>query len=490
MKRRKRVKEAELSSSSVTGQYKKSDESSSDNDRSRLNERCGGKENVVNGSVHGVSTGGSLFNLTELFEKKSRIPNPWNTLRRSKHQSSDVTQRNETLRPNSKIKNDVRLKNLQKLDLYRSSPSILGPDLNFKTVNKRRSEGDKYFPSLLETGADVLQYTNWDTYGSLITLNFGDDDRIYKPEFKQRDQFPQVKETNGFMENSTIIPTSDCESDIYEELTENEDSGTFCDSDSGISSLYETIIKYQSLPGTSSNRNSFVLPETIKETDHELDNDNVSLENHLQKLKVDPKLVHIFQRNYIMVYTSHVFAMEFDVLTKVPVWNNSLIRVQENVSEIKRAMLKTVTRQQQFLRTTLTRMKTEKATVDDFLRSLADCLINDASNKLVKKYNRFVDQIDSLVNLLYGLELKIANLSNSGKPMNDVDQWKTRLQEALAIKVMHDESLNMIVNHLETNNQHLFRDQIKLKQKLICEIRLLNQELYYLEMQLRILFMY
>ena len=48
----------------MTGQYKKSDESSSDNDRSRLNERCGGKENVVNGSVHGVSTGGSLFNLT------------------------------------------------------------------------------------------------------------------------------------------------------------------------------------------------------------------------------------------------------------------------------------------------------------------------------------------------------------------------------------------------------------------------------------------
>ena len=48
----------------MTGQYKKSDESTSDNDRSKVNERCGEKENVVNASVHCVSTGGSLFNLT------------------------------------------------------------------------------------------------------------------------------------------------------------------------------------------------------------------------------------------------------------------------------------------------------------------------------------------------------------------------------------------------------------------------------------------
>ena len=58
-----RVKEAELSSSCVTGQYRKSDESTSDNDRSKVNERCGGKENIVNATVHLVSKTGSLFNL-------------------------------------------------------------------------------------------------------------------------------------------------------------------------------------------------------------------------------------------------------------------------------------------------------------------------------------------------------------------------------------------------------------------------------------------
>jgi hypothetical protein len=260
-----------------------------------------------------------------LFEKKSRIPNPWNTLRRSKHQSSDLAPKQEALKQNSQKynnKNEIRLKNLQKHELYQSSPSLLGPDLHFKTVNKRRSEGDKYFPSLLETGADVLQFTSkmisklglviisflsdWDTYGSLITLNFRDDDRVFKP--KRRDtfsfdvtasnrKFSYEKEShsfhNGFQESSTIIPTNDCESDMYEEINENEDSGTFCDSDSGISSLYETIIKYQSsLPGTSSNRNSFVLPETIKENDQELDNENLSLENHLEKENVVNCTVH------------------------------------------------------------------------------------------------------------------------------------------------------------------------------------------------------
>jgi hypothetical protein len=67
------------------------------------------------------------------------------------------------------------------------------------------------------------------------------------------------------LESSRFISTSDCESEIY------EDSGTFCDSDSGISSLYEPIIKYQSLTGKISNRNSFILLENIEENDLELD---------------------------------------------------------------------------------------------------------------------------------------------------------------------------------------------------------------------------
>ena len=65
-----------------------------------------------------------------------------------------------------------------------------------------------------------------------------------------------------------------------------------------------------------------------------------------------------------------------------------------------------------------------------------------------------------------------------------------RLEEAILIKVMHDETFNLIVNHLDASNQLLFRDKIKSKLKLICELRLVNQELYYLEMQLKILFMY
>eukprot|EP00091_Calanus_sinicus_P012250 TRINITY_DN27754_c0_g1_i1.p1 TRINITY_DN27754_c0_g1~~TRINITY_DN27754_c0_g1_i1.p1 ORF type:complete len:154 (-),score=14.96 TRINITY_DN27754_c0_g1_i1:47-508(-) len=153
-------------------------------------------------------------------------------------------------------------------------------------------------------------------------------------------------------------------------------------------------------------------------------------------------------------------------------------------------MLKTVTRQQEFLRTMQTRMKAEKLGIDDSLKSLADCLINIHNSKIVLKFNRFLDQIDSIVNLIFGLELKIANLSNSGKSTNNADPFKSRLDEAILIKVMHEETYNVIMNHFEASNQLVFNKMLKSKQKLICELRLVNQELYYLEVQLKILFMY
>ena len=179
------------------------------------------------------------------------------------------------------------------------------------------------------------------------------------------------------METRADIAASDCESDIYEDITENEDSGTFCDSDSGISSLYETIVKYQTLPGTSYHRNSFVLPETIKEND-EFDDD---LENQLMRLNVDLKFVHIFQRNYHIKYKSEVFEMEFNVLTNVPIYNSHTIRKHNNTSEIKRALLKTAIRQQQVLRTILSQMKTEKAGVDDSLRLFDKYLSKETHSK-------------------------------------------------------------------------------------------------------------
>jgi len=148
IKRRKRAKEAEPSSSCVTGQYKKSDESTNDTYRSNVNERCDVKENIVNRTIHGVSVGGSLFNLTELFEKKSRIPNPWNTLRRSKHQLNSIKPKQETLGQNTRNKDDIRLQNHCKLDQYQSSPSLFSPNLTIRTDNKEDQKETTIFPAI------------------------------------------------------------------------------------------------------------------------------------------------------------------------------------------------------------------------------------------------------------------------------------------------------------------------------------------------------
>merc|ERR1719244_2257209 len=135
----------------------------------------------------------------------------------------------------------------------------------------------------------------------------------------------------------------------------------------------------------------------------------------------------------------------------------------------------------------ISRMKTEKVSIDDSLRLFNRFRIKEAESNLMQKYDRFLDQMDPIINLIFGLELKIANLLNLS---NEATSWKIKLEEAIIIKDMHDKTLNMIVNNLDSKNQSLFRERLKLKQKIICEIRIVEQELYYLEMQLRILFMH
>merc|ERR1719347_943489 len=142
--------------------------------------------------------------------------------------------------------------------------------------------------------------------------------------------------------------------------------------------------------------------------------------------------------------------MDFDVLTKLPAWNNHKIRVEENPTQIKRTLLKTVTRQQQVLRTMINKIKAEKAAVDESLLLLRDYLIIQPNTKLIKKYNRYLDEIDPLVNLIFGLEMKIANLSKSS---NSAIHLKRRLKEAIMIKDTHDKTLNLILNHLDASNQ-------------------------------------
>jgi len=475
-RRWKRVTEPGLPSPSVTGQYKKSDESTTDNDETtKLNEETDGKKGVVKRTAHRLSTGNSNINLSDLFHTKSSVPVSWNSLKRLK--VADTTHKEAQ----SQVVRHKKRGTLQKdarSCLYLSSPSLLDSNNQYRSVNKRRSEGDRYY----ETGSDVLQYTNWDAHGSLITLNFGEEQQV-RQHLDTRKTYSDGRECHSFMETRKDIAASDCDSDIYEEIAENEDSGTFCDSDSGISSLYETIVKYQTLPGTSYNRNSFVLPETIKEND-ELDDD---LESHLMRLNVDLKFVHVFQRNYHTKYKSKVFKMEFDVLTNVPICNNHTIRKHNNTSEIKRALLKTALRQQQVLRTMISRMKTEKVGIDDSLRLFNRFRIKEAESNLMKKYDRFLDQMDPIINLIFGLELKIANLLNLS---NEATSWKVKLEEAIIIKDMHDKKLEMLVNNLDLKNQSLFRERLKLKEKIICEIRIIEQELYYIDMQLKILFMY
>ena len=89
-----------------------------------------------------------------MFEKRCSISNPWNTQKRTKR--INVSKKRAEKFQVSRDKELIKLKKGPKPGLYLSTPSLLYSDVQYKSVAKRRSEGNTY----LETGADVLQYTS------------------------------------------------------------------------------------------------------------------------------------------------------------------------------------------------------------------------------------------------------------------------------------------------------------------------------------------
>ena len=90
---------------------------------------------------------------SELINTKSDVPNSWNSLRRLK--VSNATHK-EAQRQEAKHKDRITLKKGARSCLYLSSPSLLDSNNQYKSVAKRKSEGDRYY----ETGSDVLHYTS------------------------------------------------------------------------------------------------------------------------------------------------------------------------------------------------------------------------------------------------------------------------------------------------------------------------------------------
>jgi len=378
---------------------------------------------------------------------------PWSSMRKIKRQSKDLT-----ISRNGGVKTKMR-RNTH----YESTPSLTRNEVELIGMRKRLSEGYRFNVDKVETGADVLKYTNWDTYGSLITLNFGDE------------------------ENNTRSRSNSCNGQINKIAKRKSGKMEKAESysDSGVSSLYETILKYQSLPKHSSDRN---LGNWNIKSDPRLD---CMLEKYVHKLEIHPKLFPIFLRKYKTPIMTSTFATPLNILDHIDNWTEDVSvfsNYEENVADMKQKMLMLIARQQQVLRIKLRSLKKDKAFLDESLNLALEDLTSELNGETNRLLSRFLENLDAVTDLVFALEMKVKNYSKLQKINNNSHIWRYKLVEAMEIKRKYDEDLKKVLDSLEKESQQSLKNLIKEMQRLTCDIRILNDELYYLDMQMKILF--
>ena len=146
---------------------------------------------------------------------------------------------------------------------------------------------------------------------------------------------------------------------------------------------------------------------------------------------------------------------------------------------------------QDSLRKYLTKLELEKVENNESINSLKHRLFQQStSHMFLTKFQLLIDQIDQITSLIFGIEMKIEKCSYNEFNVIDTEYWSARLTEAVAIKARHSDSLiNLIRDNLSAENQSELQEKICLKQRQICQLKLIKAEIYCNEMQLKILFM-
>jgi len=342
----------------------------------------------------------------------------WDTLKRKRRQNREYS------RAKSCVVDDRGNGAGRPYERYRSSPDL--SQNHYRGKDEKRKQLCK-----------GLKETNWSTTGSLITLNFSsDEDRILKE-----------------------IAYEDTEHDDAKAILSHDDSGYYCDSDSGVSSLYDTI----------NTHNSMISIINSEEENQELEKCSQRLnKSFLQNL--DPFLLHIFTRDFNRTVTSEKFSLKLDISSRLPSSPNFFLDCC-----CKKHLARRVIARQKELNNDSLLLTEELKTIDKNLHDLEEELKNTVSDSELKLFQRTVDQISAIVNLVFGLELRLSEGRDD----------PGRLCEASDLKARHDDSLHriggIVRDRLGVSRMITFRRLVKNKQRNICTHKCIKLELYYVQ---------
>jgi len=419
------------------------------------------------------------------------------------------------------------LKSLRRLDIFNSSPSLVIQDRSDNSASSSWWTSRKWSDttprkSSMQTDlpSQVLQFTTYECHGSLITLNLTD--QLGQPRSIQNEYVSEpshdalmnklkedmIKETEEDSEkqiklqsNGTICQSINQESDLddqndtFEEdlktnnlelsdiSTINHGNDTLrtvisttdsfdevTDSDSGIYSLYDSVVICKNLELTSDldEKNS-----PIQEFDKKFLNDA------FHESKLLKELMSSLEENSYETYTQEI-VQKFSSKSVVPSLLAATVNIVQNIRE-----------RQDVLKKYLTKLELEKVENAESISCLKLRIFKETTNNLfLTKFQELIDQIDQITNLIFGIEMKIEKCSYNQSNVINCEYWNSRLSEAILIKNKHNESLTgLIKSNVSEENQLELQEKISQKQRLICQLKLIRAEIYCNEMQLKIFFM-
>lgn len=164
--------------------------------------------------------------------------------------------------------------------------------------------------------------------------------------------------------------------------------------------------------------------------------------------------------------------------------DNSYLKFEEE-------MVISLRERQDLLRNYETKIELEKVETNESINTLKHKIFEQNTNQIfLLRFQTIMDQIDQITNLIFGIEMKIERCSYNEFNIIDVEHWRGKLADAVSIKNRHNECLNKLIqDNLSSDHQTQLQDKICAKQKQICQLKLIKAEIFCSEMQLKLIFM-
>jgi len=343
---------------------------------------------------------------------------------------------------------------------------------------------------------------------------------------KRESKIGTIVESDVWGQREIPFESDDSAGNMYDEEsddnTDNNANSFNYDSDSGISSLYECISKLDTVMGNAKSEKielaNYVQPHETEEAHYDSlllqqaqslsENESDFMKSLLDLLNVDRPLHHLFLR-LADVYKSETFGPSVSLLCcellppQLFTYDIDLTtqQISKNLPQILLAVKSRICATQDLVTSRLGQLQMQLTQHNEFFSHLVQTLNLNPIVKVteVKVLRTFLSQVDILVNLIFGLEMRISGIESQ------IGQWEYsdytlenlkrslahQLKEAKELLAGHSEKRELVLGMLrdcsDLDTVHLFMQHLRDKEVLLCATRALNYQLFTFKMQLKVL---